>query len=111
MNLNSLIRANYDTFVGLCRQHKVSKLYAFGSSINENFDPAKSDIDLVVELDIADPIEYGGTLMSLWDRLEELFSRRVDLLTTDSIKNPYLKKNIEATKKMIYDGQGEKVFV
>lgn len=111
MNLNSLIRENYDAFVGLCRQHKVSKLYAFGSSITENFDPAKSDIDLVVELDIADPIEYGEMLMSLWNRLEELFSRRVDLLTIDSIKNPYLKKSIEATKKMIYDGQGEKVFV
>ena len=111
MNLNSLIRENYDAFVGLCRQHKVSKLYAFGSSITENFDPAKSDIDLVVELDIADPIEYGEMLMSLWNRLEELFSRRVDLLTTDSIKNPYLKKSIETTKKLIYDGQGEKVFV
>jgi len=59
MNLNSLIRENYDAFVGLCSQHKVSKLYGFGSSITEKFDPTNSDIDLVVELDIADPIEYG----------------------------------------------------
>jgi len=78
MNLNSLIRENYDAFVSLCRQHKVSKIYGFGSSITEKFDPTTSDIDLVVELDIADPIEYGEMLMSLWNRLEELFSRRVD---------------------------------
>jgi predicted nucleotidyltransferase len=56
MNLNSLIRENYDAFVSLCRQHKVSKIYGFGSSITEKFDPTTSDIDLVVELDIADPI-------------------------------------------------------
>jgi predicted nucleotidyltransferase len=111
MNLNSLIKENYDAFVHLCKRHKVNKIYAFGSSINESFDPTKSDIDLVVELDIKDPIEYGEMLISLWDKLEEFFNRKVDLLTDDSIKNPYLKKSIESTKKLIYDGQGAKVFV
>jgi predicted nucleotidyltransferase len=111
MNLNSLIKENYQGFVDLCKQHKVSKIYAFGSSITENFDPAKSDIDLVVELNINDPVEYGERLLSLWDDLEEFFNRRVDLLTDDSIKNPYLRKSIETTKKLIYDGQGAKVFI
>lgn len=50
-------------------------------------------------------------LLSFWDSLEILFDRKVDLLTEDSINNPYLKKSIESTKKLIYDGQGEKVFV
>jgi predicted nucleotidyltransferase len=111
MNLNSLIKENYQGFVDLCKQHKVSKIYAFGSSITENFDPTKSDIDLVVELNISDPVEYGERLLSLWDDLEEFFNRRVDLLTDDSIKNPYLRKSIETTKKLIYDGQGAKVFI
>ena len=111
MNLNSLIKEKRNDFIDLCRQHKVSKIYAFGSSITDHFDPAKSDIDVVVDLDIKDPIEYGETLLSLWDNLEVFFERKVDLLTEDSIHNPYLKKSIEATKKLIYDGQGEKVFV
>lgn len=111
MNLNSLIKERYNDFIALCKQHKVSKIYAFGSSITEHFDPAKSDIDIVVELDIKDPVEYGGTLLSFWDNLEILFNRKVDLLTEDSINNPYLRKSIESTKKLIYDGQGEKVFV
>lgn len=111
MYLNTLTKEKYNDFVDLCRQHKVSKIYAFGSSITDRFDPVKSDIDIVVELDIKDPIEYGETLISLWDNLELLFNKKVDLLTDDSINNPYLRKSIESTMKLIYDGQGEKVFV
>lgn len=111
MDLYSLIKERHDDFIGLCRQHKVSKVYAFGSSITDHFDPIKSDIDVIVDLDIKDPIEYGETLLSLWDNLEIFFKRKVDLLTDDSINNPYLRKSIESTKKLIYDGQGEKVFV
>ncbi len=86
-------------------------MYAFGSSITDHFEPTKSDIDIVVELDIKDPIVYGETLLSFWDKLEIFFERKVDLLTDDSINNPYLRKSIDSTKKMIYDGQGKKVFV
>lgn len=111
MYLNSLIKERYNDFINLCKEHKVSKIYAFGSSITDRFDPTKSDIDVVVELDIKDPIEYGEALLSLWDKLETFFKRKVDLLTDDSINNPYLRKSIESTKKLIYDGQGEKVFV
>ena len=111
MNINSLIKERHDDFINLCRQHRISTLYAFGSSITDHFNPAKSDIDLIVDLDIKDPIEYGETLISLWDNLEVFFCRKVDLLTDDSINNPYLRKSIESTKKLIYDGQGEKVFV
>ncbi len=111
MHLTTLIRERYNDFITICKAHKVNKIYAFGSSLTDHFDPAKSDIDLVVELDIKDPIAYGEALLSFWDKLELLFNRKVDLLTEDSINNPYLRKSIESTKKLIYDGQGEKVFV
>ena len=91
--------------------HKVDKIYAFGSSISDHFDPEKSDIDVVVKLNISDPADRGEALLSLWNNLEQLFKRKVDLLTEESIKNPYLKKNIDRTKKLIYDGEREKVFV
>jgi predicted nucleotidyltransferase len=111
MTLGTLIKEKYEGFINLCKQHKVNKIYAFGSSVTGNFDPIKSDIDIIVDLDVKDPIEYGETLLSLWDNLEIFFNRKVDLLTEDSINNPYLKKSIESTKKLIYDGQREKVFV
>ena len=68
-------------------------------------------VDVVVKLNISDPADRGEALLSLWNNLEQLFKRKVDLLTEESIKNPYLKKNIDRTKKLIYDGEGEKVFV
>jgi len=111
MDLMTLITERYGEFVELCRSHKVDKIYAFGSSITDHFDPNISDIDLVVKVDIDDPVDRGEALLSLWDKLEALFKRKVDLLTEDSIRNPYLKANIDRTKKLIYDGEGEKVFV
>lgn len=98
-------------FTALCRTHKVKYLYAFGSSTNDNFDPARSDIDLLVEIDEIDPLERGESLISLWDTFEDFFHRKVDLLTESSIKNPYLKKSIDSTKILIYDGKRAQVFV
>lgn len=99
MSLMALIKEKYAEFVGLCRSQKVDKMYAFGSSITEKFDPASSDIDIVVKIDIDEPADRGEALLSLWDKLEILFKRKVDLLTDESIRNPYLKSNINRTKK------------
>jgi predicted nucleotidyltransferase len=104
MDFNFLIKENYNDFIKLCHSHKVAKVYAFGSSVSGNFNPNTSDIDLVVSLDIDDPADRGDALLSLWDKLEELFHRRVDLLTEDSIRNPYLRSSIDRTKKLVYDG-------
>ena len=111
MNLIAILKERHEEFIKICASHQVEKIYAFGSSITDHFDPAKSDIDLIIELAIQDPIVYGETLLSLWNTLESFFNRKVDLLTEESIQNPYLRKSIESTKKLIYDRQGEKVFV
>ena len=111
MDIRTIIKEKYTDFVALCKAHKVDKMYAFGSSITHHFDSHTSDIDIVVKVDIADPADRGDALLSLWDHLEVLFERKVDLLTEDSIRNPYLKRNIDRTKQLIYDGEGEKVFV
>jgi hypothetical protein len=94
-------------FIFLCKSHKVKYLYAFGSSTDDRFDPKKSDIDLLVEIDSLDPIDRGEKLLSLWDLFESFFNRKVDLLTESSIRNPYLKKSIDSTKVLIYDGSGK----
>ena len=111
MDLATLINEKHTEFVEMCRAHQVDKMYAFGSSITEHFDPETSDIDIVVEVDIAEPADRGDALLSLWDYLENLFDRKVDLLTEDSIRNPYLKSNIDRTKKLIYDRKRDKAFV
>ncbi len=111
MIIKEYISNNLDRFKHLCKDHKVKYLYAFGSSTNDLFNPQKSDIDLVVEIDDNNPIERGEYLMDLWDKFEDFFQRNVDLLTENSIKNPILKDNIDKTKILIYDGKGQKILV
>lgn len=111
MFIKSEISNNPIEFQDLCRAHRVKFLYAFGSSVTMRFDKDKSDLDLLVEIDTADPIERGETLMSLWDTFEMFFKRKVDLLTESSIHNPYLRDSIDSTKVLIYDGTRQKTLV
>jgi predicted nucleotidyltransferase len=103
MIIKELIYNRYNDFTELCKNHRVKQIYAFGSSVSDNFDPEKSDIDLLVEIDEPDPIERGEKIISLWDKLEAFFKRKVDLLTNPNIRNPYLKQSVNETKVLIYD--------
>lgn len=111
MKIFEEIAKNLEDFNSLCSSHKIKYLYAFGSSVNGNFNSEKSDIDLLIEFSEIDPIEKGETILSIWDSFERFFNRKVDLLTENSIKNPFLRKSIDKTKVLIYDGQRQKVLI
>ncbi len=111
MGIKDEITNRKQDFKDLCVNHQVKSLYAFGSSVTEKFDPLTSDIDLLVEIEQPDPLERGQTLLDLWDKFEDFFHKRIDLLTDSSIRNPILRKNINSTKILIYDGKGQKVFI
>jgi predicted nucleotidyltransferase len=111
MNLKDSIKYKMADFLSLCKTHNVKTLYAFGSSITDQFNEESSDIDLLIEIDTDDPIERGENLMSIWDKLEQFFQRKVDLLTNASIKNPILRRSIDSTKVLIYDGKEQKISV
>ena len=85
----------------LCIKHKVKHLYVFGSVLNNKFS-VESDIDLLVEINSSDPIDYAENYFSLKFELEELLNRSIDLLEDRALKNPYLKKNIDNSKTLIY---------
>lgn len=87
----------------IAKKHFVEKLYLFGSATNENFDIETSDLDFVVEFSKELPLlDYADNFFSLKDALEQLFNRKVDLLTTSSIKNEILLKEIENSKVELY---------
>jgi predicted nucleotidyltransferase len=111
MVIKDEILKNKNDFNNLCKNHKVKYLYAFGSSVKDSFDYDKSDIDLLVEIDEPDPIEIGEKLISFWDILESFFNRKVDLLTENSLRNPFLRKSIDISKVLIYDGSGKKILI
>ncbi len=88
----------------LCLQNKVKSLYVFGSVLTERFSE-KSDIDLVVDIDSNDPFDYADSYFNLKFALQDLFRRPIDLLENKAIKNPYIRKNIDGSKSLIYARQ------
>ena len=86
---------------GLCKTHKVKTLYAFGSVLTSKFN-SESDIDLIVDFEKLDVLEYGDNYYSLKFALENTLNRNIDLLEEIAIKNPYFRKDIEANKVLIY---------
>ena len=89
----------------------VKKFYLFGSALTTRFNENNSDIDVLVETENISPEEKGMCLIALWEDLEKLFNRKVDLLTENSLRNPYLAREIEQTRKLIYDGQTKQIFI
>ena len=87
----------------LCRQFGVPQLYVFGSAVTEQFDASRSDLDVLATAPPLAPLAQGEALLAFWNALESLSQRRVDLLTPDSLQNPFLKAEIEQTKYLVYE--------
>jgi len=100
--MQSLITSNLDRIAALCKQHHVRRLYVFGSALRDDFDPTRSDIDLRVEFGDVPEREYAHNYFALLDAFSGLFGRKVDLLSSPTIRNPYLRKEIEETQKAVY---------
>ncbi|MCW5910825.1 MAG: nucleotidyltransferase domain-containing protein [Cyclobacteriaceae bacterium] len=90
-----------DQIQRLCEDHKVRTLYSFGSVNTARF-TSDSDVDLVVDFKIDDPIEYTESYFNLKFELEKILNRQIDLLESKAIKNPFLKESIDRTKVLLY---------
>lgn len=86
----------------LCRKHHVRKLAVFGSALRDDFDPARSDIDFRVAFGEVPLATYADNYFELIKSLEALFARPVDLMTSQNIRNKYLRAEIESTQKILY---------
>lgn len=96
-----LIENNIQRIIDLCKKHKVHKLFVFGSILTNRFND-KSDIDLVVDFKKTEIEDYFNNYFDFKYSLEDLLNREIDLLEEQTIKNPYLKKSVDATKTLIY---------
>ena len=90
-----------DQIQKLCKSYKVKTLYSFGS-VNTNLFSAESDVDLMVEFDTNDPIEYTDNYFDLKFGLESVLNRSIDLLENRATKNPFLRERIDKSKVLIY---------
>ena len=96
-----IIENNIQRIITLCKKHKVSKLFAFGSVLTDRFND-NSDVDLLVNFEDVDLYDYADNYFDLKDALSDVFGREVDLLEDNAVRNPILRKNIDNTKFLIY---------
>lgn len=97
-----IIVQNTDRLVELCVNHKVGRLYVFGSALTNQFNDA-SDIDLLVQFSQVDLLEYFDNYMDFKEQLEILFGRPVDLVENQAVKNPIFRRVIDREKQLIYE--------
>ncbi len=96
-----IIEKHKNKIKDLCGKYKVDKLYVFGSVLNDRFS-STSDIDFIVRFDTIEIERYADNYFNLKFALEALFKRKVDLLEEQAIKNPFFKKSVDKSKKLIY---------
>ncbi len=86
----------------LCVRHGVAQLHIFGSALRDEFTPDKSDLDLLVEFAPMAPYERVEAYFGMLEELKELLGMKVDLVMVGAVKNPYIARDIERTKQLLY---------
>jgi predicted nucleotidyltransferase len=91
-----------EQLTALCRKYGVRRLDVFGSATRNDFNPAESDIDFTVEFDDFTVENAADRYLGLLVDLEDLFGRRVDLVSYPAIRNPYFKQVVDKTRVQLY---------
>lgn len=85
----------------LCENHKVDKMYLFGSALRKDFNE-NSDIDFLVRFQPIDLAGYFDNYITFKENLKNLLGREVDLVEEQTLKNPILINSIDKSKKLVY---------
>ena len=96
------IEQNRPAVDDLCRRFGVLSLEVFGSAADGNFDPDSSDIDFLVEFGESDSGSLFHRFFGLSEALEQLFARRVDLVSPSAMKNPYFIAAVNRSRQSVY---------
>jgi predicted nucleotidyltransferase len=102
MAIRPEILSKREELAELCRKYRVKTLEVFGSAATEQFDPAQSDVDFLVEFEGLAPGEYADTYFGLLETLQELFGRPVDLIMPSAIRNKYFLMSINRNRTVVY---------
>lgn len=96
------IKNNKKNLIKLCRKFDIKAMYVFGSATTDDFQ-ANSDIDMLISFKKALSVEqYTNNYFELHHKIEALLERKVDLITEESVSNPYFKEAVEETKEPVY---------
>lgn len=99
--MQSFIKNKRQELKRICETYDVKTLYVFGSACTDKFTES-SDIDILVSFKDISIEKYTDNYFELHYKLSELFSHKIDLLTENSLSNPYFIESVEETKELLY---------
>jgi len=100
--MNKVVQEKLNDIIRLCENHGVKSLYIFGSANTDKFEK-NSDIDFLIEFKESLSIEeYTENYFTLQYKLRELLNRKIDLVTQNSLSNPFFIQSIEQNKLLLY---------
>ena len=109
--MHTILKENMPRIVALCEQYHVKRLFAFGSITSDRFSFRESDIDLYVEMLPLPALERGQALIDLWDQLETVLGRKIDLVTDQPVRNHYFLSELNKTKQLLYDREKQEILI
>lgn len=101
--MNAIVESKLPDIRALCTKHGVCKLSVFGSVTSDQFDPTRSDVDVLVEFQPMPPAQHAESYFGLLDDLERVFGFPVDLIERKPIANPYFLKSVDDSRVDVYD--------
>lgn len=100
--MNEIVQSRLGTIAEICSRRRVRRLALFGSALRDDFDPEQSDLDFLVDFEPLPADEHADAYFGLLEDLESLFDRPVDLVEELTLRNPYRRREIEATQVQIH---------
>jgi predicted nucleotidyltransferase len=89
-----------EQIAAFCRARGIRKLSLFGSVLRADFDPARSDVDVLAEF--APGVRPGWEFFGWHEDLKPIFGRKVDLHTPNSL-SPYFREEVLGEAVPIYE--------
>lgn len=97
----ALIEDRREEIAALCKEFGIRRLEVFGSAATGAFDSKSSDLDFIVDLGGYEP-GVARRYFRFAEALEHTLGYNVDLVTEDSITNPYFKQSVNQSRELVY---------
>lgn len=91
-----------DAIRAACERFRVVRLDVFGSVLRDDFEPGRSDVDLLVDFGPMSPLEKPDAYFGLLDELRAILGSDVDLVMVGALKNRYIREDVDRTKRVVY---------
>lgn len=99
--MQGLIKSKLPELKALCQKYDIKTMHVFGSACTDKFDD-NSDIDILIAFKEISVEKYMDNYFELHYKLEQLFNRKIDLLTENSLSNPYFIESVKETKELLF---------